>query len=398
MLKQKPVGTDATNLPCDVLLDIARRVGPPRRNVMAMRSTCRAWRAGVPNTNGPLLMASHLDTGKMVALQLTAPEGRSNPSLVPCACVCQPPFSAALWGAANGLLSLQKIGTNYLFLYCLNCGDMVPLPRLPPGCSTGCASDALGTEAFGSGGVFFNEQPTKLFAIQFWHYANLVTHRRERKAWSLYPETENKHMKSVAFPNETHFIGISDSAVVVGPVSVLYPDHRNPFSTRKAAGEVFFIDIPAEGDPAMDVWDNFGNHVFRCADRVYTCVMLRSVDDANVVSATVYYVDQLPGGGFTLVRTYNIGPFAVYLGANQALVLPASGSANQAANTIYIRDDDGLNSSARVCALNIASGVTLSIPLPPVSGLLQGDYGRPVWVAPPPLNVPFWHCDTKTGF
>lgn len=55
------VGTRATHLSHDILLEIACRLGPPRRNVQAMRSTCPAWRAGVPNTNGPLLIMSRLD-------------------------------------------------------------------------------------------------------------------------------------------------------------------------------------------------------------------------------------------------------------------------------------------------------------------------------------------------
>lgn len=60
-LSSDAVGTRATHLSHDILLEIACRLGPPRRNVQAMRSTCPAWRAGVPNTNGPLLIMSRLD-------------------------------------------------------------------------------------------------------------------------------------------------------------------------------------------------------------------------------------------------------------------------------------------------------------------------------------------------
>ena len=122
---------------------------------------------------------------------------------------------------------------------------------------------------------------------------------------------------------------------------------------------------------------------------------MSSVSSEDVVSSTVYSLDRLPGGGYALVRTYDIGDFAVYLGANQALVVPAAVSMNQLANTIYIADDDGVTSTARIWSVNIASGETDSIPFPP--GVISGHYGRATWAAPPPLNMPFWHCDTTMG-
>lgn len=215
--------------------------------------------------------------------------------------------------------------------------------------------------------------------------------------WALHPDTLTTSMKSVGFINVgTHFVGISDRTVVVGSLDIIYentPFHSPLGSSREKA---IFLDVPAEGAPVMEAWGNYGNHVFTCDDRVYVCVMLRSLSDANVVGATIYSLDGLPGGEFALVRTYDIGAFAVYLGANQALVLPAAGSMNQLANTIYIPDDDGVIYTERVWAVNIASGETHAIPFP--AGLLVGDYGRAAWAAPPPLNMPFWHCDTKMGF
>lgn len=414
------VGTRATHLPHDILLEIACRLGPPRRNVQAMRSTCPAWRAGVPNTNGPLLIMSRLDDevmpfgiDKMLALQMVASEGGAT-SLVRCPCFCRPlppPDAlwgatrgllphASVWGAAHGLVAFQQEGTFDVYLFCLNCGqNNVRLPRLPLGCTTGCRSGmASEVDDITSGGIFFHELPITPLAILFSGRPTMFTDQHiddyGRRWWAFYPGTEDIPMNSVGFLDGTHFVAVSaDLTVVIGPVEVTYPG--NWTYTPVISEQLVFLDIPAERAPVMVPWGSYGNHVFRCGERVYVCIMKRSISDEDVVSSTVYSLDRLTGGGYALVRTYDIGDFAVYLGANQALIVPAADSMNQLANTIYIADDDGVTSTARIWSVNIASGETDSIPFP--SGVIPGHYGRATWAAPPPLNMPFWHCDTTMG-
>jgi len=127
-----------------------------------MRSACPAWRAGIPNSSGSFLMMSHvLPEGmpKVLALQLSEQDGV--PSLVQACCICQPPPTAAVWGAAHGFLALHHKATDDLYLFCMNCGDdMVWLPPLPEGFTTGLISDGIR-----SGGIFFHELPVTSYVV-----------------------------------------------------------------------------------------------------------------------------------------------------------------------------------------------------------------------------------------
>ena len=83
-----------------------------------------------------------------------------------------------------------------------------------------------------------------------------------------------------------------------------------------------------------------------------------------IVSTSVFSLVHSADGGFFLDRVYDIGSFTVYLGANQALVLPAvQESAMQRANTIYIQHDDGVFQTAVVvCPYCFRGGICSTIP------------------------------------
>ena len=92
-----------------------------------------------------------------------------------------------------------------------------------------------------------------------------------RRCWDFYPGTKDIPMSSVGFLDRTHFVAVSaDLTVVIGLVEVTYPGPVIP-------EQLVLLEIPAEGASGMVPWGSYGNHVFKCGERVYVCVMKRSV-------------------------------------------------------------------------------------------------------------------------
>lgn len=111
------------------------------------------------------------------------------------------------------------------------------------------------------------------------------------------------------------------------------------------------------------------------------------------VRSFVFVLEQIDGEN-AFVPTNDVGDFTIYLGSNQPLVLPAEDNSYiRRRNTIYVEDDDGTVHNARVLAFDISSNEVSVIPFPP--GLSAQDYGPAAWVAPPPINGNFWHCNSQ---
>ena len=76
-------------------------------------------------------------------------------------------------------------------------------------------------------------------------------------------------MSSVGFLDGTHFVAVSaDLTVVIRAVEVAYPGPVIP-------EQLVLFQIPPEGALGMVPWGSYGNHVFKCGERVYVCVMKR---------------------------------------------------------------------------------------------------------------------------
>lgn len=363
-------GEKARFLPHDVLFEVAMRLQKSRRDVQSMRAVCPQWRSVVPNTNRPWLVLSRQQqvlppgTQRIAVLQMLAPAGAvaADVTMAVVACLSLPPLSATCWGAAHGLVALRQSGTNDLYLFCLICGSSRIIPPLSGGMTPH--------------GIFFNEHPLEPMAtitieIPGLPICNLRLHYEltdlqdaQRHRWAMYPGTEKYIMRSVCFSDCVHFIGAT------------------------SANTVMIDELGGPLGHDMVVWGKYGHHVFKCLDNIYLCLLFRYYEDVNAVSAQVFLLES--SAGYHLVPTDDIGSYAVYLGANKPVVLPAEdGSFIQRRNTIYVTDDDGAVTNGRVLSIDLSSHEVLPIPFQ--NDISINHYGDASWVAAPPLDSSIWH-------
>ncbi|CAN6172804.1 unnamed protein product [Urochloa humidicola] len=375
-------GDKARFLPSGILFDVACRLRKSRRDVLSMRSVCPQWRSAIPNTNGPWLVLSRrqlvLPPGsqRITVLQMLKRAGAAAADVEMAAvqCLSLPPSSATCWGAAHGLVALRELGTNGLYLFCLICGRRRIIPPL--------------SGEMTPHGIFFNEcpfEPMATLTTSDLHRPHVVytsrlhfelTHLQdaEQPRWVMYPGTEGHAIRSVCFDDCVHFIGAtSDNAVLID-------------GSDSPRGHDMVSVAPVATDGQVVVWDNYGHHVFKCSDNIYLCLLLRDSEDVNAVSVQVFLLQS----DNHLVPTKDIGSYAVYLGANKPVVIPAEeGSFMQKRNTIYVTDDDGLVRNGRVLSIDLSSHEVSSIAFP--NGVSIDDYGHASWVTAPPLNGSIWH-------
>lgn len=83
----------------------------------------------------------------------------------------------------------------------------------------------------------------------------------------------------------------------------------------------------------------------------------------------------------------DIGPYSVYLGSNQSIVLPMlEGSSGHLPNTIYIEDSDGAIRQPRVLAINIETQGLQRFPYPEGFIFAEIDHTNSIssaWVSSP---------------
>lgn len=184
------------------------------------------------------------------------------------------------------------------------------------------------------------------------------------------------------FHSGTHFVGATASNMVVIDVVGGEPGH-----------DLLILRAPIVENGGFYLWNLNNNHIFVCSEKIYLCVFFRSGQDMSSVRSFVFVLEQIDGEN-AFVPTNDVGDFAIYLGSNQPLVLPAEDNSYiRRRNTIYVEDDDGTVHNARVLAFDISSNEVSVIPFPP--GLSAQDYGPAAWVAAPPINGNFWHCNSQ---
>ncbi|RLN11587.1 hypothetical protein C2845_PM09G04900 [Panicum miliaceum] len=240
-------------------------------------------------------------------------------------------------------------------------------------------------------GIFFNEHPLDPLAtitvdnplpglptyISRLHYELTDLQDAQRHRWAMYPGIEDDVMRSVCFSDCARFIGATSANTVVidelgGPLG----------------HDMVFVDVPVAENDHMVVWSKYGRHVFTCLDNIYLCLLCHDCEDVNAVSAQVFLLES--SAGYHLVPTHDIGSYAVYLGANKPVVLPAEdGSFIKRRNTIYITDDDGTLTNGRALSIDLSSHEVLHIPFP--NDISINHYGDASWVAAPPLDSSIWH-------
>ncbi|EAZ16706.1 hypothetical protein OsJ_32182 [Oryza sativa Japonica Group] len=239
---------------------------------------------------------------KTVFVEIVAPDGDgADPRLALLKCLCPPPATSSCWGAAYGSLTPRHDGTNNVFLYCMNCGRDTWIPPLSDGMTPM--------------GIYFDEYPTQLRAIIVCDdYPRLYFERINMDAlprWDEYPGTGQYHMSSVGFHSGTHFVGATASNIVVIDVVGGEPGH-----------DLLILRAFIVENGGFYLWNLNNNHIFVCSEKIYLCVFFRSGQDMSSVRSSVFVLEQIDGEN-AFVPTNDVGDFAIYLGSNQPLVLPA---------------------------------------------------------------------------
>ena len=129
----------------------------------------------------------------------------------------------------------------------------------------------------------------------------------------MYPDPEALSICYVAFPDGVRFVAVFPGVVLVEPVR------------GQPCQNFIILDMPTGEGDGIVAWGNYGTHVFTCNGKTFLCTMFHSMQNVNpvIVSTSVFSLVHSADGGFFLDRVYDIGSFALYLGAKQALVLLA---------------------------------------------------------------------------
>lgn len=86
--------------------------------------------------------------------------------------------------------------------------------------------------------------------------------------------------------------------------------------------DLLILRAPIVENGGFYLWNLNNNHIFVCSEKIYLCVFFRSGQDMSSVRSFVFVLEQIDGEN-AFVPTNDVGDFAIYLGSNQPLVLPA---------------------------------------------------------------------------
>lgn len=193
-------------------------------------------------------------------------------------------------------------------------------------------------------------------------------------SWDVYPGANQfTPVRTVNFMRNATF-----SAATAESVFILDSSDRlldQPFLT---------VDLEerfsSEKSPAT--WMYQGHHIFLCGQLAYLCILTRSVVDSSDVGVVCFLIEHNPGSELTLAEVNSFGPYSVYLGSNQPLVVSAiDGVPGRSPNTIYIEDNDGIIRNKRVLAINIETQAVQTILFPEDFHFEQLDFTASAWVA-----------------
>ncbi|KAG2559848.1 hypothetical protein PVAP13_8KG198651 [Panicum virgatum] len=174
--------------------------------------------------------------------------------------------------------------------------------------------------------------------------------------WDLYPGTEGfVPMRSVNFMTGVTFAGATATNDLI--LDRIGRQQHQPFIVIRLAEQLHL-------DASMVTWMQNGQHIFLCGPSAYFLILTRSILNINEVGVRCFRI-QHKGGRVNMVEVDSIGPYSVYLGANQPLVLNSmDGLLGRRQNTVYVEDSDGIVRTSRVLAIDIGTQEVWEIPFP----------------------------------
>lgn len=386
-----PRAAIAGNLPSDLIICIAQKLlkSGSRTEVAQMRSVCKVWSSSF-EIAGPLLIVSrHPPSPELITVMKVVSRGNDPPAMEKVHSLHPPPGDSVCWGAVNGLIATQNISTGRLLLNCLTCGYRVAMPNLqddllPKGVFQRndkvvlalINDNAIKDHLVLVDGIALGEEMTQLYVRQIddGEADNGLLHEADTDsgtldgeedendekislnwAWAQYPGAQNHYpMRSVNFFKDVSFAGVTQgSTLIVDAVTRGLDDEMATVKAPRYEGEII---VP---------WMKNGQHIFVCEERAYMCVLFRSIQDVDLVEALCFSIRANENGDYVLEQVADIGPYSVYLGSNQSIVLPTlEGCPGRLPNTLYIEDCDGIVRNNRILAINISTQEIYQIQFP----------------------------------
>lgn len=273
------------------------------------------------------------------------------------------------------------ITDNSIALHCPTCGFRKPLPNLPPNYDPkgvfvrtenfiiSLMSDVTVPHVIEDQVVL---DTTLLFLQQLETNAGNVGDEATW-VWDVYPGTNQfSPVRTVNFTHNATF-----SAATAGNIFILDGADRllnHPFVTVEFEDRLALDNLTA-------TWMFHGHHIFVCDQLAYLCILTRSVLDSSDIGVVCFLIEHNPGFELSLVEVNSFGPYSVYLGSNQPLVLCAiDGVPGRSPNTIYIEDNDGIIRNKRVVAINLETQAVQTILFPEDLHFGPLDFTASAWV------------------
>ncbi|KAL6642798.1 hypothetical protein ACP70R_020979 [Stipagrostis hirtigluma subsp. patula] len=375
-------------LPIDVILCIAMCLRSSRQDVESMRSVCTAWRQAIPSSVEPSLVLSRKNPSadtRIYVFEISRTARVEDAALQIKFPLMPPPAGASCWGSALGLLAMEcrRTDDREVFVYCLLCASSKHLLDMPQGVMPkGLFLEPYTPLRFVLMAVAPNgETVLRIDRVDFpWVLDG-------RPSWLPSPGFDDLPLKSVALST-----GILRA--VVGHDSIIIIDEAGrPWD---ALDEMVALQTPlSEEDQHARPWNQNGHHLFICEGKLYYTEILDSTLAPDGIAVRLFCVEKLESGRYSLVQARDIGPFALYVGANQAFVVPASDHLiGRLANTMYLEDYRGKTRWPRIVAINIESLSTFTIPFPKDIATTVHDLLPATWVGLPPQKDVLNHCNT----
>jgi len=369
------------NLPHELVAKIARFVITSSiRSAIAMKLCCKSWNKSF-EISGPILVhtRNHPTCPAITLLKIPAHQGLQEPFRFEVVdCLCPPPQQNMCWGSSQGLLALKNVRNNKVCLHCFTCGYGRDLPD-PPQEHTpkGIYLQGLSVFAVFTENGQLQVEPcdleldrTLLYRLRLHVGSHAEGGLIDREidgedvelglflnwCWDLYPGTEGfVPMRSVNFMTGVTFAGATATNDLI--LDRIGRQQHQPFIVIRLAEQLHL-------DASMVTWMQNGQHIFLCGPSAYFLILTRSILNINEVGVRCFRI-QHKGGRVNMVEVDSIGPYSVYLGANQPLVLNSmDGLLGRRQNTVYVEDSDGIVRTSRVLAIDIGTQEVWEIPFP----------------------------------
>jgi len=375
----------------DMLHNIGR--GLPARYIARMKLMCKSFGSSL-DIGGPSLVLSSPSSSSSRLSFLKIDTSDEGIPILKDADYLHPPTagSSLCWGAANGLMALHNKDLNRNLLHCPMCGFQIPLTPVPANMSPKGIYFCDGSPMLVIMEMEAEEEVVRLLHLEVYDDDESAGAEEDIELlWALYPGAEGfNNMQCINFSDSMLFVAISrNSDLILNRDRSSETDSSGDDEEGGAVDEGSMIELQIiANDEIFTQWPINGCHVFSCHQDIYVCCLLRSSQNEAIVKAKIFQLVSMGDHEFSLVEVNSIGLYSVFLGSNQAVVLPSSeSSVGRQANTVYVENFIGAHRAFQILGINLETQAVTVIPFPAdVTEMLIDDIPA-AWV-----NHPCAHC------